>query len=527
MYRARDAASGAVLAERLRAAHTHWTRLRGLLGTRSLPPGEGLWLRPCRQVHMIGMRYAIDVVFLDDAHRVVQTVEALAAGKVSPKVRNATSVLELPAGALRRTGLAVGAHVEIEGAMPAEQKHAATGRRLWFRCFSWTLAFILATSSLVLISRRIIPWEKPCPVYIGFWAAGKLLVSGHSPYDLALLAKTEKEYGWDKATVGLGYYDFVAYHYPPSLLGLILALLVPLGFSTARMTWLVANTELLFITGYILRNAVTGVSPIVAMVLVPIFALSVLSVLVGQVTALILFLMAAAWRLLQRRWDGAAGCVLACLSMKPQVSTFVLMATLVWLGRQRRWRASAAFFVVSALFLVVGTWWVPSWPREIAQGLVQMPLGTRAFPWCGTTWLLVLRSLGLEGALLGVLYATVAVPFCWAVLRCALQRSSTIDEVFASSILATFFVTPTVGVYDLPLLLIPLLILLGRRIPELVGAALLVVLIVAPYIHIVFLVGSRDNMPVLFWFFWIPLLLAGLWFGSQPRRRAPECGVTS
>ncbi len=114
MYRARDAATGMVIADRLRPAHTHWTRLKGLLGTRRLEPGHGLWLKPCRQVHMIGMRYAIDVIFLDDAHRIVRTIEGLAPGKISPKVGDATSVLELPAGTLARTGLTTGARIEIE-----------------------------------------------------------------------------------------------------------------------------------------------------------------------------------------------------------------------------------------------------------------------------------------------------------------------------------------------------------------------------------------------------------------------------
>jgi protein-S-isoprenylcysteine O-methyltransferase Ste14/uncharacterized membrane protein (UPF0127 family) len=115
MYRARDAASGVVLAERLRPAHTHWTRLKGLLGTRSLPPGEGLWLRPCRQVHMIGMRYAIDVVFLDDAHRVVRAISALQPGKISPKIAAATSAIELPAGTVARLDVVEGARIGIDG----------------------------------------------------------------------------------------------------------------------------------------------------------------------------------------------------------------------------------------------------------------------------------------------------------------------------------------------------------------------------------------------------------------------------
>lgn len=118
MQRARVATSDIVLAERLRPAHTHWTRLKGLLGTRSLEPGDGLWLRPCRQVHMIGMRYAVDLVFIDEAYRVVRTISGLAPGKFSPKVATAMSVLELPAGTVARARLTEGARIEIEGPAP-------------------------------------------------------------------------------------------------------------------------------------------------------------------------------------------------------------------------------------------------------------------------------------------------------------------------------------------------------------------------------------------------------------------------
>ena len=116
MYRVHELTRGQVLAERLRSAHTHWTRLRGLLGTRSLPEGDGLWIRPCRQVHMFGMRYPIDVVFVDADQRVVGLTSDLQPGRVSPKFAGATSVLELPAGTIARTGLAVGTQLAIDGA---------------------------------------------------------------------------------------------------------------------------------------------------------------------------------------------------------------------------------------------------------------------------------------------------------------------------------------------------------------------------------------------------------------------------
>jgi protein-S-isoprenylcysteine O-methyltransferase Ste14/uncharacterized membrane protein (UPF0127 family) len=113
VLRVQHAATGAVVGDRVRVAETHWTRLRGLLGTSELRDGEGLWIRPCRQIHMLGMRYAIDAVFLDAAARVVHTVAALAPGRISPKVAAATSVLELPAGTIARTGLTTGATLAL------------------------------------------------------------------------------------------------------------------------------------------------------------------------------------------------------------------------------------------------------------------------------------------------------------------------------------------------------------------------------------------------------------------------------
>ena len=111
----RATAGGHVLADRLRPAHTHWSRLRGLLGTKQLEPGEGLWIKPSNQIHMFGMRYALDLVFLDGSSRVLRLVHALAPNRISPRVAGATSVLELPAGTLDRTALAEGDLVEIDG----------------------------------------------------------------------------------------------------------------------------------------------------------------------------------------------------------------------------------------------------------------------------------------------------------------------------------------------------------------------------------------------------------------------------
>jgi protein-S-isoprenylcysteine O-methyltransferase Ste14 len=90
-----------------------------LLGTRRLAVGDGLWLKPCRQVHMLGMRDPLDVVFLDDDLVVVRAICALAPGRISPRISGASSVLELPAGTVDRAGLAEGAQIAIAGPVPA------------------------------------------------------------------------------------------------------------------------------------------------------------------------------------------------------------------------------------------------------------------------------------------------------------------------------------------------------------------------------------------------------------------------
>jgi hypothetical protein len=77
-------------------ADTHFARLRGLLGRRMLRSDEGLWVVPCRGVHTIGVPFQIDVVYLDEARRVIHVVENLAPFRIAPLRRRGSSVLELP-----------------------------------------------------------------------------------------------------------------------------------------------------------------------------------------------------------------------------------------------------------------------------------------------------------------------------------------------------------------------------------------------------------------------------------------------
>lgn len=91
---------GTVVAERVRIASTPWARLIGLLGRKSLDPGEGLLLRGEQAIHTFGMRFAIDILYLDRDFGVLRALSSLPPGRTGPFLRRAHDVLELPVGTL-------------------------------------------------------------------------------------------------------------------------------------------------------------------------------------------------------------------------------------------------------------------------------------------------------------------------------------------------------------------------------------------------------------------------------------------
>ena len=66
---------------RVQVADNFLQRLRGLMlrSPASLPLGMGLLIAPCNSIHMMFMRFAIDVVYIDENYKVLKVVENLPA----------------------------------------------------------------------------------------------------------------------------------------------------------------------------------------------------------------------------------------------------------------------------------------------------------------------------------------------------------------------------------------------------------------------------------------------------------------
>ena len=96
-----------------RVANNFFTRLRGLVGVKELPAGDGMLIQPCNQVHCMFMSIPIDVLYLGSDGRVLAIDAAMRPWAVGRLVRGAKSVLELPAGMAATTKTTVGDQLQI------------------------------------------------------------------------------------------------------------------------------------------------------------------------------------------------------------------------------------------------------------------------------------------------------------------------------------------------------------------------------------------------------------------------------
>jgi len=101
-----------IIADHVEMADSAWSRFIGLLGKKTLPPGQGLWLEKCASIHTCFMQFPIDVIFLDKNRNILKWVSALPAWRFSA-AQGAHAVLELPADTLSEKNCVPGDKLEI------------------------------------------------------------------------------------------------------------------------------------------------------------------------------------------------------------------------------------------------------------------------------------------------------------------------------------------------------------------------------------------------------------------------------
>ena len=83
-----------VITDNAEITDTCFTRFRGLMFRKTIADDDALYITPCNQIHMLNMKFAIDVVYLDESGMVIKIDINIQPGKICKTVKNAKSVIE-------------------------------------------------------------------------------------------------------------------------------------------------------------------------------------------------------------------------------------------------------------------------------------------------------------------------------------------------------------------------------------------------------------------------------------------------
>jgi len=119
-----NATKKTVVSDNCHFANTVVKRMVGLLNRGKLDKGEGLLLDRCHGIHTFGMRFSIDVLFLDKDFCVIRAVKALPPFRTCV-VKKSVYVLEVPVGALDASRTVEGDQIQIR---TANSDTTTTGR---------------------------------------------------------------------------------------------------------------------------------------------------------------------------------------------------------------------------------------------------------------------------------------------------------------------------------------------------------------------------------------------------------------
>ena len=108
----RNVTRDTVVASAERWARSYNERTRGLLDSDGLAPGEALVISPCNSVHMFGMKFAIDVLFVKKDGTVVRAIRNLKPWRATRIYFTAKHTIELPVGAIEASATEPGDELE-------------------------------------------------------------------------------------------------------------------------------------------------------------------------------------------------------------------------------------------------------------------------------------------------------------------------------------------------------------------------------------------------------------------------------
>ncbi|MHB0997928.1 MAG: DUF192 domain-containing protein [Armatimonadota bacterium] len=103
-----------IIASRIETAFSIYSRLKGLIGRKAFLRDSAFIIPGCKQVHTCFMRFPIDIVFINKRNEVIHIQESTPPYSITNYIRNASSVIELPAGKVADKKITIGDIITIK-----------------------------------------------------------------------------------------------------------------------------------------------------------------------------------------------------------------------------------------------------------------------------------------------------------------------------------------------------------------------------------------------------------------------------
>ena len=100
--------NGAIISLNATVATKYFDRMIGLLKKDKLKEGHALWIKPCNSIHTFGMKYPLDIIFLDKCNIVISLRINIKPNRFCVPRLLCHSAIELPAGSIERICLHLG-----------------------------------------------------------------------------------------------------------------------------------------------------------------------------------------------------------------------------------------------------------------------------------------------------------------------------------------------------------------------------------------------------------------------------------
>ena len=93
-------------------ADNFFSRLFGLI-FKNLKNNQGLVIENCNSIHTFWMRYKIDLIFLNKNNEIIKLYESFKQFRLTPLIKNAVKVIELPVYTIKNNSLKKGDILKI------------------------------------------------------------------------------------------------------------------------------------------------------------------------------------------------------------------------------------------------------------------------------------------------------------------------------------------------------------------------------------------------------------------------------